>query len=201
MAQGDKAHLSARFDRAFVYASQLHAAQTRKGSRTPYVAHLMGVAALVLEDGGNEDQAVAALLHDAIEDHPRQGHTEAEIRLLFGERVLRIVLGCTDAFTNPKPPWRKRKVAYLEHLASAPTAVRRVAAADKLHNARAMLHDYRHQGERLWRRFNAGKKDQLWYYRKLVQVLKRGRRASPLVRELERVVGEFESAVSEKRKR
>jgi (p)ppGpp synthase/HD superfamily hydrolase len=188
--------LSARFDQAFAYASLLHASQTRKGSRTPYIAHLMGVAALVLEDGGSEDEAIAGLLHDAVEDHPRDGHTEEEIRLLFGERVLRIVLGCTDAFEHPKPSWKKRKVDYLHHLAAAPADVRRVSAADKLHNARAMLHDYRHQGERLWRRFHAGKKDQLWYYRSLVDVLKKGHRPGPLVRELERVVFELEQAVA-----
>jgi (p)ppGpp synthase/HD superfamily hydrolase len=188
--------LSARFDQAFAYASLLHASQTRKGSRTPYIAHLMGVAALVLEDGGSEDEAIAGLLHDSVEDHPREGHTEEEIRLLFGERVLRIVLGCTDAFEHPKPPWKKRKLDYLKHLSAAPADVRRVSAADKLHNARAVLHDFRHQGERLWRRFNAGKKDQLWYYRSLVEVLKKGhRRPGPLVRELERVVFELEQAV------
>jgi (p)ppGpp synthase/HD superfamily hydrolase len=189
--------LSARFDQAFAYASHLHASQTRKGSHTPYIAHLMGVAALVLEDGGSEDEAIAGLLHDSVEDHPREGHTEEEIRLLFGERVLRIVLGCTDAFEHPKPAWKKRKLDYLKHLAAAPADVRRVSAADKLHNARAVLHDYRHQGERLWRRFNAGKKDQLWYYRSLVEVLKKGhRRPGPLVRELERVVFELEQAVA-----
>jgi (p)ppGpp synthase/HD superfamily hydrolase len=189
--------LSARFDQALAYASHLHATQTRKGSRTPYIAHLMGVAALVLEDGGSEDEAIAALLHDAVEDHPREGYTEAEIRLLFGERVHRIVLGCTDAFEHPKPPWKRRKLDYLKHLSAAPADVRRVSAADKLHNARAVLHDYRHQGERLWRRFNAGKKDQLWYYRSLVEVLKKGRRRpGPLVRELERVVFELEQAVA-----
>jgi len=189
--------LSARFDQAFTYASHLHASQTRKGSHTPYIAHLMGVAALVLEDGGSEDEAIAGLLHDSVEDHPREGHTEEEIRLLFGERVLRIVLGCTDAFEHPKPAWKKRKLDYLKHLAAAPADVRRVSAADKLHNARAVLHDYRHQGERLWRRFNAGKKDQLWYYRSLVEVLKKGhRRPGPLVRELERVVFELEQAVA-----
>jgi (p)ppGpp synthase/HD superfamily hydrolase len=188
--------LSARFEQAFAYACHLHASQTRKGSRTPYIAHLMGVAALVLEDGGSEDEAIAALLHDTVEDHPRAGYTAEEIGSLFGERVLRIVLACTDAFEHPKPAWRKRKAAYLKHLAKAPADVRRVSAADKLHNARAVLHDYRHQGERLWRRFTAGRKDQLWYYRSLVDVLRRGRRPGPLVRELERVVMELEQAVA-----
>ena len=189
--------LSARFQQAFTYASTLHATQYRKGSPTPYIAHLMSVAALVLEDGGSEDEVIAALLHDSIEDHPRDGNTMEEIRTLFGDRVLRIVLGCTDADEHPKPPWRKRKNAYLKHLATAPADVRRVAAADKLHNARAVLHDYRHLGERLWRRFNAGKKDQLWYYAELVKVLKGRGRRGPLVRELGRVVHELEEAVEE----
>ena len=108
------------------------------------------------------------------------------------------LLGCTDADEHPKPPWRKRKMAYLKHLASAPADVRRVAAADKLHNARTVLHDYRHLGERLWRRFNAGKKDQLWYYDELVRVLKGKGRPGPLVRELSRVVRELEEAVDER---
>jgi GTP pyrophosphokinase len=198
MVTTDRPKLSARFDQAFAYASHLHAAQTRKGSRTPYIAHLLGVASLVLEDGGSEDEAIAALLHDTVEDHPREGHTAEEIRMLFGERVLRIVLACTDTFGHPKPPWRKRKVAHLKHLAKAPSDVRRVAAADKLHNARAVLHDYRHQGEWLWRRFTAGRKDQLWYYRSLVEVLRKGRRPGPLVRELERVVVELEVAVGDR---
>ncbi len=189
--------LTARFQQGFTYASNLHATQFRKGSPTPYIAHLMSVAALVLEDGGTEDEAIAALLHDAVEDHPRDGNTVEEIRILFGDRVLRIVLGCTDADEHPKPPWRKRKLAYLEHLATAPADVRRVAAADKLHNARAVLHDYRHLGERLWRRFNAGKKDQLWYYDELVKVLKGKGRRGPLVRELGRVVHELQEAVDE----
>lgn len=189
--------LTARFQQAFMFASNLHATQFRKGSPTPYIAHLMSVAALVLEDGGTEDEAIAALLHDSIEDHPRDGNTAEEIRTLFGDKVLRIVLGCTDAEEHPKPPWRKRKIAYLKHLATAPADVRRVAAADKLHNARAVLHDYRHLGERLWRRFTAGKKDQLWYYDQLVKVLKGQGRRGPLVRELARVVRELEEAVEE----
>jgi (p)ppGpp synthase/HD superfamily hydrolase len=188
--------LSPRFEDALVFAARLHAAQTRKGSGTPYIAHLLSVAALVLEQGGDEDLAIAALLHDAIEDQGGAATREA-IRARFGDRVTAVVDGCTDADTQPKPPWRARKEAYLAHLPAAPPEVRLVSAADKLHNARAVLHDYRHQGERLWRRFNAGKKDQLWYYRSLVDVLKKGRRRpSALVRELERVVFELEQAVN-----
>ena len=125
----------------------LHANQVRKGTTVPYTAHLLGVAALVIDHGGDEDQAMAALLHDAIEDQGRGGRTRAEIEAKFGARVARIVEGCTDADTIPKPPWRERKEAYLAHLGHAPIEVRRVAAADKLHNARAILVDYRHIGK------------------------------------------------------
>jgi len=132
------------------------------------------VTALVIEHGGDEDQAMGALLHDAIEDQPRNGRTREEIEKKFGERVQQIVLGCTDADTTPKPPWRERKEAYLARLATAPLEVRRVAAADKLYNARAILADYRRLGEWLWKRFNAKRDDQLWYYRSIVTVLRGG---------------------------
>ena len=166
------AYFTARLTDAFDYARALHANQVRKGTTVPYIAHLLGVAALVIDHGGDEDQAMAALLHDATEDQGRGGRTRAEIEAKFGARVARIVEGCTDADTIPKPPWRERKEAYLAHLGHAPIEVRRVAAADKLHNARAILVDYRHMGERLWARFNAGRDEQLWYYRNLVTVLR-----------------------------
>ena len=166
------AFLTARLTDAFDYTRALHANQVRKGTTVPYIAHLLGVAALVIDHGGDEDQAMAALLHDAIEDQGRGGRTRAEIEAKFGVRVARIVEGCTDADKIPKPPWRERKEAYLAHLGHAPIEVRRVAAADKLHNARAILVDYRHMGERLWARFNAGRDEQLWYYRNLVTALR-----------------------------
>ena len=125
--------LTDRFDRAFAFARHLHRDQFRKGTAIPYTAHLLAVAALVLEDGGDEDQAVAALLHDAVEDHGGLGRLE-EIRQLFGERVAEIVEGCSDSFTIPKPPWRERKERYIEHLRHADAGVRRVSLADKLHN-------------------------------------------------------------------
>src|SRR5947209_2209991 len=128
--------LTLRFEDALVFATQLHAGQRRKGSATPYVAHLLAVAAIVLENEGNEDEAIAALLHDAIED---QGGapTREMIRERFGNRVVEIVDGCTDAEVIPKPPWRARKEAYIAHLRGATPSVRLVSAADKLHNARA----------------------------------------------------------------
>lgn len=189
----DTPKLTERFQAALVYATQLHANQRRKGSDTPYIAHLLSVAALVLEDGGDEDQAIAALLHDAIED---QGGapTREEIRRRFGDRVTAIVDGCTDADTVPKPPWRERKERYIAHLASAPPEVRRVSAADKLHNARAVLADYRRLGEELWSRFRGGKEGTLWYYRAIVEAF-RAVEVTPLVAELDRVVSELEELV------
>lgn len=134
--------LSERFEEALAYAVRLHASQNRKGTETPYVAHLLGVVALVLEDGGDEDEAIAALLHDAIEDQGDKVTLE-QVRSRFGERVARIVQGCTDADTIPKPPWKKRKESYVEHVRHAPPDVRRVSLADKLNNAQAILRDYR----------------------------------------------------------
>ena len=183
---------SARFEEALVYATQLHAAQRRKGSDIPYVAHLLAVAALVLEDGGGEDEAIAGLLHDAVED---QGGapTRAEIRRRFGDRVTAIVDGCTDADTVPKPPWRARKERYVAHVKEAPADVRRVSAADKLHNARAILADYRAQGEALWSRFKGGREGTLWYYRALIGAYREAAtEPSGLLDELERVVSKLE---------
>ena len=182
--------LSTRFDEALVLAARLHAKQMRKGTSIPYIAHLLAVASIVLEQGGSEDEAIAALLHDAIED---QGGTPTRqlIRERFGEDVVEIVNGCTDTESMPKPPWRARKEAYIAHLADAPAPVRLVSAADKLHNARAILADYRAIGETLWERFNGGKEGTLWYYRSLVMVLRNAER-TPLVEELERVVSEIE---------
>ena len=170
--------LTARFEQALQYAFELHQRQRRKGSQTPYIAHLLGVCALVLEDGGDEDEAIAALLHDAAED---QGglQTLEEIRRRFGEHVAEIVDGCTDTYEMPKPAWRLRKETYLEHLRTASSAVLRVSLADKLHNARAMQTDLYSQGEALWGRFNGGKEGSLWYYRSLAQIFKELERSQP----------------------
>ncbi len=182
--------LSDRFEEALAYAAQLHASQVRKGTPIPYISHLLGVASLALEHGANEDEAIAALLHDAVED---QGGapTLAEIRRRFGDNVAAIVDGCTDSDVTPKPPWRARKEAYLAHLADAPTSVRLVSASDKLHNARAILNDYRELGDAFWTRFNADKADILWYYRGLADAFE-AHGSTPLVRELARTVSELE---------
>jgi (p)ppGpp synthase/HD superfamily hydrolase len=189
--------LSPRFTDALTYAATLHGTQTRKGVPVPYISHLMAVSAIVLEHGGNEDEAIAALLHDAIED---QGGDEArqEIIRRFGETVAAIVDGCTDAETIPKPPWEERKRAYVAHIAGAGPSIRLVSAADKLHNARAILADYRQLGEALWDRFTGGRDGTLWYYRALANAFREGDH-SPLVEELERTVSELARLAGEYR--
>lgn len=181
--------LRQRFQDAFLFAFEKHAAQTRKQTRIPYIAHLMGVAALVLEAGGDEDLAIAALLHDVVEDCGGKPMLE-EVRRRFGGRVAQVVEGCTDADTYPKPPWRERKENYLRHLQYADREVRLVSAADKLHNAREILKDYRQAGEQVWQRFNGKREGTLWYYRALADELRREN--NWIVHELERVVSELE---------
>lgn len=176
------------FEDALVYASRIHEGQKRKGTEIPYITHLLAVAAIVGENGGTEDEVSAALLHDAIEDTPE---TRESLAGRFGETVAEIVAGCSDADSFPKPPWLERKKAYIEHVRHATHSVRLVSAADKLHNARAILSDYREMGEDLWSRFNGGKKGTLWYYRSLVEAFG-GPESGPLVAELARVVEELE---------
>lgn len=181
------------WQQAFTYASTLHAEQKRKGKDVPYISHLMGVAAIVVEQGGTENQAIGALLHDAVED---QDVTLEEIRERFNDEVAEIVEGCTDADTKPKPPWRERKEKYIAHLSGAGPSVRLVSAADKLYNARNILEDYRIVGESLWDRFTGKKDGTLWYYRTLAKTF-REIYPSPLTDELGRVVSELEKLVRE----
>ncbi|GAB4530232.1 MAG: HD domain-containing protein [Anaerolineales bacterium] len=183
--------LGKRFEGALAYAARLHRQQTRKGSQTPYIAHLLAVTALVLEAGGGEDEAIAALLHDAVEDQGGYQRLE-DIRTRFGGRVADIVAACSDAFVTPKPPWRERKEAYLAHLKDAPPEVRRVSLADKLHNARSLLRDYRRQGEVTFERFNGGRDGTLWYYRALAEIFQ-ATDDDDLSRELVRVVEKLEA--------
>ena len=185
--------LSDRFLDAFAYASDLHATQMRKGKDVPYISHLMGVAAIVLEQGGSENQAIAALLHDAVED---QDVTVEEIRERFGDEVAKIVEGCTNEESESGSKWRGGKERYIAHLREADPSVWLVAAADKLYNARNVLEDYRKVGESLWDRFNGGKDGTLWYYRTLAQTF-RDIDPSPLTDELGRVVSELEKLVRE----
>jgi GTP pyrophosphokinase len=187
--------LSPRFEEALAFAAELHRQQVRKGTGVPYLAHLMAVARLALEYGATEDEAIAAVLHDAVEDQGGAATRDA-IRQRFGPAVAEIVAGCTDTDQTPKPPWRARKEAYLAHLASASASVRLVSLCDKVHNARSILADYRAVGEALWPRFSGGKKGTLWYYRALVEAF-RAHGHTPLLAELERVVGEVERLAAE----
>lgn len=182
--------LGPRFKRAFLFAAEKHASQTRKASSIPYIAHLMGVASLVLEFGGDEDMAIAALLHDVVEDCGGAPMLK-EVRRRFGARVAKIVDGCTDSDTDPKPPWRERKETYIRHLKAADAETRLVSAADKLNNARSILSDYRETREAIWVRFNGGRDGTLWYYRSLLDEFLR--KPNRLVGELELVVRELEA--------
>jgi (p)ppGpp synthase/HD superfamily hydrolase len=187
---GAAVKLGPRFLKGFLFAAEKHAGQTRKTTTIPYIAHLMGVASLVLEFGGDEDMAIAALLHDVVEDCGGAPMLK-EVRRRFGSRVAKIVDGCTDSDIDPKPPWRGRKETYLRHLKSADAETRLVSAADKLNNARSILSDYREVGESIWERFNGGREGTLWYYRALVQEFGRGR-PNRIMRELELAVEELE---------
>jgi (p)ppGpp synthase/HD superfamily hydrolase len=186
--------LGARFLRAFNFAAEKHSGQTRKASTIPYIAHLMGVASLVLEFGGDEDLAIAALLHDVVEDCGGAPMLK-EVRRRFGPRVAKIVEGCTDSDSYPKPPWRERKETYIRHLKTADAETRLVSAADKLNNVRSILSDYREVGELIWSRFNGGRDGTLWYYRALLQEFLR-RKPNRLIRELELAIKELEATAS-----
>jgi GTP pyrophosphokinase len=191
--------LTARFSEAVRWASLLHADQVRKGTRIAYVAHLLAVASLVLEDGGTEDEVIAGVLHDAVED---QGVAEAEIRSRFGAQVAGIVVACSDGLDGPRDAttWRGRKETYLRHLDldDVPDAVLRVTAADKLHNARSILTDLRDHGPSMWhdKGFNAGAADQRWYYVELARILAQ-RHPGATTRELERVVAELVAEIDQ----
>ncbi len=188
--------LTEQFDRALVYAAALHRRQTRKGSGIPYLSHLMAVAAIVLEHQGSETEAIAALLHDAVED---QGGAPRllEIRERFGAGVAEIVAGCTDSWSTPQLAWADRKQNYLRRLPGASAGTLLVSVADKLHNARTILADYRELGAALWLRFSHGKQGILWYYRALVTAYRAAGAPPRLVNELDRVMTELERLAGE----
>jgi len=188
-------NLSDRFSSALVYATELHADQRRKISGAPYVSHLLRVAGIALAHGADEDEAIAALLHDAIEDQGGR-RIRGQIRRRFGARVVEIVDGCSDTDQDPKPPWRQRKQAYLARLKDASASVRLVCACDKLDNARSILTSYLRLGESLWDRFSGGRDGVLWYYRSVVGALKQAG-TNQLVDELDRVVSEIERTVAQ----
>ena len=190
------AELGSRFDDAPTFATKAHREQRRKGPKQiPYMGHLLGVCSLVIEDGGDEDEAIAALLHDAVEDQGGEPMF-AEIRARFGDRVADIVLACSDSTEEEKEPWRERKESYLAALPAKSPGALRVSLADKLFNARSILRDFLDVGPDVWSRFNAGRDGQLWYYRQLADrfgdLLPRDRMAlefDEVVSELQRLAG------------
>ncbi len=211
MNDGTQSVLGERFHRAMVFAAELHAGQVKKGGHNiPYISHLLGVTSLVIEAGGDEDMAIAALLHDAVEDQGGRPTLE-RIRADYGERVAHIVEGCTDSEIEPKPPWLERKKAYVGHVREhADSEVTLVSVADKLHNVRAILADFREIGEPVFERFKGRKDGTLWYYRAMVDafreaMLRNGltshaRGNQRLVDELDREVTKLESLVATRKK-
>lgn len=195
MPKSDAPLLSPRFALALQFANQIHAAQVRKGIGAPYISHLMAVSALVLEYGGDEDQAIAALLHDTAEDCGGRPMLET-VRVMFGQSVASIVECCTDTFEDPKPAWRARKEAYIERMKHEPASARLVVTADKLHNLSNTLRDIRTQGVDRWRQAmaetpNSAADKQLWYYRACRDAMATGW-THPLLKEFSRAVAEFE---------
>jgi (p)ppGpp synthase/HD superfamily hydrolase len=177
---------TARFEAALAYAHQVHQGQRRKGTGIPYIAHILGVAAIAMEYGADEDEAIGALLHDAAEDGGGEA-TLAEIRARFGDAVADIVLGCSDSLVadpEDKLPWMERKENYLAHLEHANGSVCLVSAADKLHNVRSIIRDYREHGDDVWLRFQGRRDGTLWYYETVADTLIR-RLRSQLTRDLQ----------------
>jgi (p)ppGpp synthase/HD superfamily hydrolase len=189
-------HLGTRLQRAFRYAAEQHDGQTRKQTAVPYLSHLLAVASLVLEAGGDEDMAIAALLHDVVEDCGGMPRLR-EVRRQFGPRVAKIVEGCTDSFGEPKAEWVERKKGYLREVKRADVETRLVSASDKLHNVRTILADYRKDGETIWVRFSGKKEGTLWYYRALSDEYQ-WRNPNRITRELAIAVLELERAVAKK---
>jgi (p)ppGpp synthase/HD superfamily hydrolase len=195
--EADELHLSTRFTNAIDYARHIHI-ERRKGTGIPYMAHLLGVAALVMGEAGHagfpvtEDMVIAALLHDAAEDHGGVLRLR-DIEHNFGLNVARMVEGLSDSLTEDpasKQSWLERKQAYLQRLREEPADVRLISAADKLYNARAIVEDYRKIGPKVWHRFKRGRQEQIWYFDELLAIFKTSG-ASRIVEELERVVNEM----------
>ncbi len=183
--------LGPRFQGAVELACRLHHGQVRKSNGVPYISHPLAVASLVLEAGGDEDLAIAALLHDTVEDCGGWPVLE-EIRQLFGDQVASVVEGCSDCGGTPKPPWRERKERYLEHLTLAGWRVRLVSAADKVHNLSSMLVEHRRLGPLVWRHFRAGRDGTVWYYGRILEILSQGPQLpGHLLSELERLYCEL----------
>jgi (p)ppGpp synthase/HD superfamily hydrolase len=187
--------LTERFSDALTYAAEAHRLQWRKGTRIPYLGHLLEVAGIVMSSGGSENEAIAALLHDAVEDQGGPARL-ADIRERFGDEVAGIVAECSDTDEFPKPPWRARKEAYVAHLETATPGALRVSLADKIHNARSILYDHRSTGPDVWNRFSATPAESVWYYRALTQAFDARVTADPELADLAPLVSELDRTVS-----
>lgn len=186
-----KPFLTQRFEEALLFATRLHAKQIRKGGdNIPYVSHLLGVTSIVLENGGTEDEAIAAMLHDAVEDQGGEA-TRQIIRAMFGENVTRIVDECTDTDVSPKPPWCERKEAYIRHVGTISPSGLLVSMSDKLYNLRSIKDDYAVVGDAVWDRFAGGKEGSLWYYETLIKAYEKRSPSHSLVGQLKRTWNEF----------
>jgi (p)ppGpp synthase/HD superfamily hydrolase len=186
--------LSPRMIEALELAIKLHGHDTRKKCKVPYLAHVLNVCALVIQDGGDEDEAVAALLHDALEDKPEEINEE-DINASFGRKVADIVRLCSDTERDfkggEKGPWRERKERYLNEVKQHDPALLRVTVADKIDNARAIIFDHKHVGDAIWTHFKAGKEDQIWYYSEAMRVYREVGFSGPLLEELDALVEEL----------
>jgi len=189
MSEVDK-NFSPLFEEALLFASKTHASQMRKSSEVPYIAHVLGVTALVLEDGGSEIEAIAALLHDAAEDQGGKEMLET-IRLKFGEKVAQIVLECSDTLETPKPAWKNRKQNHLDSLQDALPETIRIILADKLYNSRTLLRSLREHGSSIWKNFNGDRDGTIWYYKQMLALLRERIRSTQLI-ELEKNIIEIE---------
>jgi (p)ppGpp synthase/HD superfamily hydrolase len=185
---------STRFAEAFSYSLEVHRGQRRRVTGTPYIGHVLGVCSLVLDDGGDEDQAIGALLHDAGENAGGRPRIE-DIRNRFGERVARIVEECSDTLERPEPPWRERKEAYVAAAEHHTLDALHVSLGDKLYNVRSLVRDYRVLGESVWDHLAGDRGDILWYYRSLLDVFRRRLPESSMVAELEAALAEFERLI------
>lgn len=183
--------LGDKFEQALQFALHIHAGQTRKGSQTPYFAHILGVASLVLEDGGTETEAIAALLHDAAEDGAGQ-HTLDQIKSQFGDEIAEIVLECSDTLETPKPPWKARKQAHIDHLKTARPESVHVKLADKVHNANNLLRSLHEQSPSIWHDFKGGREGTLWYFREMHAVFSQTH-SGYLLDEFARLIFEIEN--------
>jgi (p)ppGpp synthase/HD superfamily hydrolase len=186
--------MSERFVVAVELANELHGDQIRKGTKVPYISHPLIVSGIVLQHGGGEDEAIAALLHDTVEDCGGKP-VMVRIRKRFGDNIADLVDGCSETDIQPKPPWRERKDGYIESIKSANPSVRLISCADKIHNASSIISEYRKVGERVWDRFKANKTETLWFYTSIINAMRASGENRPILDELVIVVEELKSVV------